>query len=187
MGATSNALQIDHLLTEGSKATAEALKELDRIAKITANWTEITKHAALRLQPAVRAELEVSWARTGLNPNSEKGGGRLYAGWVTKSIVKANNQGILVYLQPGVTEQGSKDQFYKRAGAFQFGAVYGAGKGKRAAKFKQGLKQGKTEPTKLGGGIRTMPARPMFFDAGQMDRLAARYVELVHEEIAKVK
>jgi hypothetical protein len=205
------ALDVDVLLSEGTKLARESLKELQRLAVVTENFPAICERAARRLIPAVRSELDISWNRTGLTkyskrdkwPSGDKSGG-LYEAWVKNSVIKANQQGILVYLEPGL---GNKNPIYKRAGWFQHGGVRGiSGKGKSAASIRQRLKReaiNKRRATEynigenisrqlssqevIGQKLVVQLPRPIYFDGGQIDRLASKYALYVNEEIALVK
>lgn len=190
--ASINKLAADYLYTEGSAAALKALAELAYLAKVTENWEAICTRAAENLRPVVRTVLKECWARTGLNrhgqrkkwPNGDYSGA-LYDAWVTQSIIKANQKGIIVYLA-----QGMADSVYARAGSFQFGAVYGAGKrhsSKSAERFKQKLKSGVTENRKIGGGVRVLAPKPIGFDGDQIDLLASYFVRLINEEIVRMK
>lgn len=192
MPATTNQLSIDQLHKEGGDAAKEALDELARLAKVTEDWPGICERAAINLVPFVRTQLDESWNRTKLKAFSErktwKNGdysGALYQAWVTKSIIKANQLGILVYIAPNMS-----DSVYKRAGEFQHGGVHGAqglATSKKLRTFKQQLKRkAKGKSKNLGGGVRTVEARPMYFDNAQAMYLAMKYVGLVNGEINRL-
>lgn len=191
MNATTNKLAIDNLLKEGDKAANEVLVELNRLAKVTQNWQAICNRAGKRLEPLVRTALDECWSRTGLHRYSDKknytGGdysGALYDAWVTKSIIQANQLGILVYIAKNMP-----DAVYKRAGAFQHGAVIGLGKNanskKSVLKYKF-KKEAEGKSKSLGGGVRTLEAHPISFDGGQLDNLAQAFIRFVNDEIENI-
>jgi len=186
--ASSKNLAVDVVFKEGTALAKDFATELKELQAVADNWDEVVTAAAEALIPAVRMELEASWSRTGLKAFSQrsswKGGdysGAMYEGWVTKSTIKANHLGVLVYVAAGMA-----DAVYARVGVYQHGGVFGAGKrggSKSAERVKQKLKQGVKTNTSLGGGVRIVAPRPVTFDGGQIDRLAGKFTGLIAKEI----
>ena len=172
-------LGVDQVFSEADAAAREALESLQRMQHVTANFWQIVSRAARKLEPEVRAQLDISYARTGLGKKT----GNLYAAWVTESIIKSSLRGILVYIAPNLP-----DEFYRYAAVFQAGGVWGiksAPKDSKAIRFRRNLKASQHGyTTKLGGGIRTQAARPIEFSNEQMADLSERFIELINAELA---
>lgn len=181
------ALNIDVLYSEGSSIARDAIAELARTSMICKNFPAICEVAAKDITPDVRSELGVSYGRTHLAKSGAwDNSGAMYAGWVTNSIIKANQQGILVYVAKGMP-----DKVYKRIGTFQHGATHGvAGNSVKARKTRVRIKAAQGNAglnINYGGKVWVQAPRPVEFDATQMDRLAVKYVNAVNKHIAKVK
>ena len=169
---------VDQVFSEADAAARDALESLQRMQHVTANFYACVQRAAVKLEPEVRDQLEISYARTGLGKKT----GNLFAAWVTESIINSNLRGILVYLARDMP-----DALYKYAGVYQSGGVWGvkgAKNNKKAARFRVALKQNQHGySTKLAGGVRTQSARPIEFSNEQMTALAALFVQLINAEL----
>lgn len=134
-----------------------------------------------RLAPWIRVALANGFARSGLNKDSERGGGQLYEAAVTNARIEAGSafDGIFISIASGYSSD-----VYKRAGAFEYGSVRGLGAGKSA--FKTAFKRNAGGPQAIkAGGVKFRPPKPFFNIDGGVD-LESLYCQFLQEEIDKM-
>lgn len=96
-------------------------KKLDDLADIRKSSVEaVIDKAAQRLVGAVRAELAISYAQSGLKTQS----GTLKRAAVTNAIVERGAGGIFIRMQRGASYPGDKKgNVYSAAGVFRYGGI----------------------------------------------------------------
>lgn len=104
-----------------SASKGSIFKKLDDLADINKSAVEsVIDMASARLVSAVRAELAISFAQSGLKTQS----GTLKRAAVTNAIVERGAGGIFIRMQKGVNyPSDKKGNVYKAAGVFRYGGV----------------------------------------------------------------
>ncbi len=152
-----------------------ALNALKQIALVGAQREQILERVAQQLAPEVRAELAISYARSGLGQES----GALYAACVTNAVITANSHGLRVTLPAGLDEA-----IYDRAGIYTYGGIIGAKKRKPSEWTRSGRAKGK----RIGnGGVRQVAPLQLFqLSDDQTARLSIRFAALFQIEAQRI-
>lgn len=174
-----------------TKGAAAAIAELQNIEIVANRRYEVFANAGRRLAPDVKAELAVSYQRSGLaiagDFSPRKDGdkpGLMYEAFVLNVIVSASDKGIFCQA-PGNYPR----HVYERAGIYQYGGVIGLGKTTKGShKTKIRLQSAANfENKSLGAGVRVVASTRFFsLEGDQIDRLALKYAQYFREEAERV-